>query len=136
MADFAKEITDLFVKNPFLFNKNCMNTGDYLNHFFSKGCCSFKFPFFVKSQIFIDEFKNKLVQTVQFPIEGGVITISIFQISRDEHLFASYTFIDEKLVYAISLHAHDLERVPFWIEKLYKYSIEEKQRQLGFGQFS
>lgn len=137
MFDFQKAVADFFIKNPFLFTEYNISSSEYFEYFFPDGPCSFRIPFLVKVQPLVDELKDRIVQTYQTIENGNIIQLSLFQISKDEHILIAYTSFENVLCCSVSLHLKSLQRIPFWLEKLDQYSFcGKKQQQVGFAQFT
>jgi hypothetical protein len=136
MFDYQKEITDLFIKNEFLFTKNDITLSEYIEHFFPKGHYPFRVPFFVDTFSFLKDYRKNIVQTYQTISDSTLIVSSLFQITRDEHLTIGYTAIHDKMCASVSVHVYDATKIPGWLKTMKAYEIEEEslKKTVGFGQ--
>lgn len=134
MEDFKEQLNNFFIQHPYLFTEYVLNSETYFGHFFPKGFVSFKFSLIIDANLFIEDYKDKVVQTYQVVSNDNIVISSLFQISAEEHLLILYTQHLGKLAGYVNMYSKNSSRIPFWIESLKAYEVKEEKRKLGFGQ--
>lgn len=134
--DFGKEISNFFISNSFLFTKYNGKYLDYVSFFFpDQDQYLFRIPFDVKPDEIIHLFKENVIQTYQISMEGSLSITTIFQINKQEHIVVSYFPKEEKFAGSVLLVLKDPSRVPFWMDRLQNYQVNETQKKfVGFSQ--
>lgn len=142
MDDAAKEITKFIKENPFLFTEHKVLDAEYLAHFKNRYDCiyNFRIPFYIDPRIFVNDHKEKVVQTFHTIIAGtvgsSIITVSIFQFDVRNHCSVAYHLNDDKLVASVGIYVSDPKMYLEFINLFERYQIKDEKKVVGFGGFA